>query len=95
MAEATLNDNDAGLAQARFPEPDAHGQAALLLTESLLHSLIARDVITLKDAIEVVEVAEEVQEVIAEDFSDPPATMERSLALLASIRLSLRNDLIP
>ena len=94
MVAKISNDNDAGRAQALSREPDAHGQAAFLLTESLLHSLIARDVITVKDAVEVVEVAAEVKEAIAEDLGDSPATMRMSLALLGSIRSSLSNDLV-
>jgi hypothetical protein len=93
MAEMISNDNDAARARARLPEPDAHGQAAMLLTESLLHGLIARDLITVRDAVEIVEVAAEVKEAIADDLGDSPDTMQRSLALLGSIRVSLTNDL--
>jgi hypothetical protein len=94
MAEMISNDNEAGPALARAREPDAHGQAAFLLTESLLHGLIARDVITVNDAVEIVEVAAEVKEAIAADLGESPATMRRSLALLGSIRSSLSNDLV-
>jgi hypothetical protein len=93
MPEMITNDNNAALAQSRFPEPDAHGQAAMLLTESLLHGLITRNVISVRDAVEMVEVASEVKEAIAEDMGDSPATMQRSLALLGAIRESLANDL--
>jgi hypothetical protein len=92
MSDMTTNDNDA-LAGALFPEPDAHGQAAMLLTESLLHGLIARNVISVRDAVEMVEVASEVKEEAAEDMGDSPATMQRSLALLGSIRASLALDI--
>jgi hypothetical protein len=65
----------------------------MLLTESLLHGLIARKVISVGDAIEIVEVASEVKEAVAEDMGDSPSTMQRSLALLGSIRASLALDM--
>ena len=85
MTEPTLNDNDSADATTEPQSPDAHGQAAMLLAESMLHGLIARKVISVADAVEIVEVAA--------DLGDTPATMRKSLALLGSIRLSLRNDL--
>jgi hypothetical protein len=94
MSDMITNDNEVALAQAGFPEPDAHGQAAMLLTESLLHGLIARKLFSVRDAVEIVEVASEVKEAVAEDMGDSPATMQRSLALLCAIRASLTNDLI-
>jgi hypothetical protein len=92
VIEQTTNDNHARRQVTPTPEPDAHGQAAMLLVESLLHGLIARSVIGVADAIEVVAVAAEVKEEIAADLGDSPATMQRSLAILSSIRLSLEND---
>lgn len=92
MTERTLNDNHS----PRAPKghgPDAHGQAAMLLTESMLHGLIARKVISVAEAVEIVEVAAEVKEEVAFDMGDTPSTMRHSLALLGSIRLSLKNDL--
>ena len=46
-------------------EPDAHGQAALLLAESMLHTLLARGVVTLEEAVEVVQTAAEVKVEVA------------------------------
>jgi hypothetical protein len=92
VTEQTTNDNYDAREELPLREPDAHGQAAMLLAESLLHGLIARSVITVGDAIEIVEVASEVKEEIADDLGDSPATMRKSLALLGSIRLSLKND---
>jgi hypothetical protein len=94
MTEKISNDNEAGRVLARAREPDAHGQAAFLLTESLLHGLIVRKVLTVEDAVEVVEVAAEVKEAIAGDLGESPDTMQRSLALLGLIRSSLSNDLV-
>ena len=73
-------------------EPDAHGQAALLLVESLIHDLVGRSVISVQEAIDIVEVAAEVKAEVAADLGDSPATMRHSLALLESIGRSLRGD---
>lgn len=75
------------------PLPDAHGQAALLLIESLIHTLIARSVITVPDAIEVVEVAAEVRRDIGADRAEMDAALARSITLLENISQSLRLDL--
>lgn len=92
MNDETSNDNHLARAMT-LPEPDAYGQAALLLAESLLHGLIARSVITVADAVEIVGVATEVKEEIAFELGDSAATMQKSLGLLNAIRLSLSNDL--
>lgn len=93
MDDQSSNDNGEQAAPARLAEPDAHGQAAMLLSESILHGLIARSVLTVPEAIEIVEVAAEVKEEIAAELGDSAATMNRSLALLGAIRLSLASDL--
>lgn len=90
-----LNDNEVGHAAAVPREPDAHGQAAMLLVESLIHGLIARSALSVREAIEIVEVAAEVKIEIGADLGDSPATMRRSLALLGAISSSLRQDLEP
>jgi hypothetical protein len=92
MTEQTSNDNVDARDQLFPQEPDAHGQAAVLLVESLLHGLVARSLITVADAIEIVEVAADVKEVIADDVGESPATKRASLSILGSIRLSLTND---
>jgi hypothetical protein len=92
MAENT-NDNDHPRAGQRADPPDAHGQAAMLLVESLLHGLIARSVISLADAVEIVETAAEVKEEIAFELGDDAQTRQTSITLLDSIRASLSNDL--
>lgn len=86
-----LNDNmESG---RRLPPPDAHGHAALLLVESLLHGLVARKLIATADAVEIVAVAAEVKEEIAGDLGIAPEALAQSLALLAAIRSSLSADL--
>lgn len=72
--------------------PDAHGQAALLLTESLIHGLLARSIISIEDAIEIVETADEVQVQVAEAADGAGAPMWQSHALLFAIAESLKYD---
>ena len=74
------------------PEPDAHGQAALLLIESVLHTLIETSVLTVQQAIEVVRTASEVKAEVAEAGGESNARMEASLALLEAISTSLETD---
>lgn len=86
------NDNDPYPATARSREPDAHGQAALLLVESLLHGLVDSSVISIPEAVEIVEVAAEVEADQAADRSTPPEMMRHSRDLLAAIGTSLKLD---
>lgn len=86
------NDNERMVSGSRHPVPDAHGQAAMLLVESLIHGLIARSVISVADAIEIVEVAADVKVEVAAELGDTPATFHRSLAMLEAIRGSLKQD---
>ena len=73
--------------------PDAHGQAALLLVESLIHQLRDRDVLSTAEAVEILEIAIEAKRAIAADWGDTPAAREKSIALLDAIATSLRADL--
>lgn len=82
------NDNDS---RARA-EPDAHGQAAMLLTESLIHGLIERKVINTADAIQIVDIAADVKHEIAADQGESQETMQRALRLLNAISQSLAID---
>lgn len=93
MTSDTVNDNNEASPFAGTKGPDAHGQAALLLVESLIHALIARSVINVEEAIEVVDIAADVKEDIAEALGEPPATLRQSLKLLQNIAGSLRLDL--
>jgi hypothetical protein len=86
------NDNDRLSAARGAPAPDAHGQAAMFLVESLIHALIARSVISVEDAIEIVDAAAEVRIDSAAELGDTPAALEKSLALLSAISTSLSYD---
>lgn len=90
MASEISNDNTNG---EPLQGPDAHGQAALLLVESLIHGLISRKVITAVDAVEVVDIAAEVKADIANDLGDSPANLRLSLNLLNAISASLSRDI--
>jgi hypothetical protein len=86
------NDNHPYPPAARAREPDAHGQAAMLLVESLIFGLIERKVISVSDAVEIVEVAAEVKVDVAADLGDSPETLRSSLNMLGAIRESLQSD---
>ena len=72
--------------------PDAHGQAALLLVESLIHGLCEESVLSADEAVEIAERAVSVQSDHAESADGAAAPMWRSHALLSSIAASLRTD---
>ena len=73
--------------------PDPHGHAAMLLVESLLHGLIARNVITVSEAVEIVDTATEISVDIARDGGRDPVDVRQSIGLLESISTSLSRDL--
>lgn len=66
----------------------AHGQAAILLVESLIHGLIARQVISVVDAIEIVDVAADVNADLAAEVTELRASMN----ILDAISKSLGHD---
>lgn len=74
--------------------PDAHGEAAILLVESLIHGLIARKVITVVDAVDIVDIAMDVRIDGAGDRGDSPARLRTSLGLLDAIGNSLSRDVL-
>lgn len=74
-------------------EPDAHGQAALLLAESLLHMLVENKALTNGQAIEVVRIAAEVKVEVAVAAGESNGRMRESLALLSRMESSLKADL--
>jgi hypothetical protein len=73
---------------------DAHGQAAMLLIESLIHTLIEKDLITVADAMEIIGTAIEVKFDGAGEEGDSAATTIRSLELLDAIGNSLSRDVL-
>jgi hypothetical protein len=87
-----LHDNERSKQVSMPAGPDAHGQAALLLTESLIHGLCENATLSADQAVEIVERALDVQLERAEAADGAGAPMWRSHALLASIAASLRTD---
>lgn len=73
--------------------PDAHGQAALVLAESLIHVLIERKVLTVADSMDVLETAMEVQSDVAIAADGHGPRMWLSHALLSSMATSLKYDM--
>ena len=90
----STNDNETLRPVPRTEGPDAHGQAAILLVESLIHTLIAQSIIQIEEAIEAVTVAMDVKMEISADLGDNDDTLDKSLALLLEIARSLRNDVV-
>jgi hypothetical protein len=75
-------------------EPDAHGQAALLLAESLVHMLVDQRILSLDQAVEVIQIAAEVKMEVAAAAGESAARMNESLALLAKMSSSFESDRI-
>lgn len=85
------------LAAAKFAaefglEPDAHGQAALLLAESILHALVDNATLSNADAITVVRTAAEVKLEVATADGESKGRMNESLDLLARMAASFEAD---
>jgi hypothetical protein len=75
----------------RDQEPDfrAQGQAALLLVESVIHSLLDNGGLTKAQALEAIRTAEEVKHESLSDAKEPEATARKSLRLLGDMRRSI------
>ncbi len=92
----TMNDSAAGAATLRpsgtGSEPDAHGQAALLLAESMLHMLVEKRTLTLVDALSVIQTTCEVKIDVAEAAGESNRRMQESLELLRMMSASFAVD---
>ena len=73
-------------------EPDAHGQAALLLAESTLHALVENATLTAAEAVDVVRSAAEVKVEVAAFTGESHGRMQASLDLLNLITVSFSAD---
>ena len=82
------NDDNSGT-DVEMSMPDPHGQAALQLTESLMHSLIASSTIDLDEAQNLVSIAIDATEEQANHLVTRPVSLEKSISLLNDIKLSL------
>ena len=79
-------------AMAAKLEPDAHGQAALLLAEATLHTLVENGILTNEDAVGIVETAKEVKVEVAEAAHESKKRMEQSLRLLDGIAVTFHSN---
>jgi hypothetical protein len=73
-------------------EPDAHGQAALLLAESLIHTLVENSTLTNVEAVELIRIAAEVKVEVATAAHESDGRMQESLALLSKMASSFETD---
>ena len=76
---------------AKTMKDTAQGAAALLLVESLIHGLIERSILSLQEAIDIIDIAADVERQLDATGLGPPFGDFRSL--LAPIAGSLRVDL--
>ena len=89
----STNDNDDFASPGSVPSTcDAHGHAALLLVESLIHGLCEASTLSAGQAVEIAERAVSVQFDQAKEADGSGAPMWRSHALLQAIVASLRTD---
>jgi hypothetical protein len=80
---------DSSFSKDTDPLPDAQGQAALLLIESLIHSLLDNGALTKDQALEAIDSATAVKEESAGTRKEAERTLRKSLGLLTSMRLSI------
>lgn len=77
----------------RYSEPDPHGEAAMVLVETLIHALIAKGCLTTLDAIEIIVDAADVQAEIDADRAQISDGRLQAAALLRTLSVSLSHDL--
>lgn len=77
---------------ATSAEPDAHGQAALLLAESILHALVESKTLSNEGALSVIQTTCEVKIEVAERSGESQGRMQESLELLRTISASFAAD---
>lgn len=74
--------------------PNAPGEAALLLVESLIHGLIGKSILSAAEAVEIIEVAAEIRSEMAAERGESGRAWERSQLLLTAMSSSLRHDAV-
>lgn len=89
MSPIILDDDDT----ADRSEPDAHGQAALLLAESILHALVETHTLSSAEAISVIATTCEVKVEVAERSGESNKRMNESLSLLRRMSNSFKSDM--
>jgi hypothetical protein len=86
------NDNPAVRLPPPAGEPDAHGQAALILAEAMLHALVDMKTMTTQQALDIVSSAEEIKTEVAALSGESETRMHESLELLKRIGISIERD---
>ena len=71
------------------PMGDAQGQAALLLVESLIHSLLDNGTLTKDQVLDAITSATQVKEESASEHKESERTLRRSLTLLTNMHASI------
>ena len=89
----SVEDEKSASTQISVQDFAAQGRAALLLTESLIHSLIASSIITVADAVEIVEIATDAGREILDNKEESHSVIKKAVDLLEAIRASLMYDL--
>ncbi|MBV1690301.1 hypothetical protein KRR38_22105 [Novosphingobium sp. G106] len=91
MSDEISNDNERHSAPPPR-EPDAHGEAALILVESLIHGLIERAVLRVEDVLDILDTAVEVNGQQAEEPVANGAIVRTAKTILEAISSSLKTD---
>jgi hypothetical protein len=86
------NDNRADRLPPPAGEPDAHGQAALILAEAMLHALVDMKTMTTQQALDIISSAEEIKTEVAGMSGESETRMQESLELLKRIGISIERD---
>jgi len=93
VAEDTQGEGDRSRTPHGEPiDPDAHGQAAILLVEALIHTLVEAHVLTTAQALTAVRTASEVKLEAPDRTNESKHRMCASLALLSAIEASMASD---
>jgi hypothetical protein len=90
MSDVTNHSEAPAASPAR---PDPHGEAALLLVESLIHGLLMQSVLSVGEAVDIVRTAVEVQNDISDERGDDPGD-NPAHRLLAAIATTLGIDVL-
>lgn len=83
------SNNDNSAISRDVKNADAHGYAALALTESLIHSLVEKSIIELAEADNVVSIAIDATQEVTDDLPNRTDCLKQSIFLLTDIKLSL------
>jgi hypothetical protein len=87
-----MNDNHHMNGMPPGTTPDSYGQAALLLSESTLHALVEKGVLSPADALDIVETARDVTIETPDEPGETSQIKRSPLALLSAIAHSLGHD---